>query len=178
MSQAGTQTDLLALTSDRIQRLQKLCLLVSGINLAGVALALLGMFLLGISLEKRTGADLYAEIAEQYSSFAALNTSTTSAMVQVKELEMRVDWEESERRILETAETLFKTEEDFQLFLRLLKVYSYNLTDRIPNTISWYDRYGPDLDALIERSRARQLTLLRINEFYLTPGVPTRDEAA
>jgi hypothetical protein len=87
-------------------------------------------------------------------------------MVKVREIEINLEIELSEKGVMNMANTIIITEHNAQLFLLLLKVNVYNLTGLIPGTASWYEFYAPIIDAAIERSRLRKSQLLEITQYY------------
>lgn len=136
------------------------------INSIGISLCLLVLFKLSGSINERSGMNLMEAIKSDFSEFETLDAETRASMNQMKDLELKVDFELSEVGVLGLTDTVMKTERNSQVFLRLLKVNIYNLTGHIPGTASWYELYAPIIDAAIERSRVRQLRLLQVKQHY------------
>ncbi len=143
-----------------------LAMVVIAINLLGIAASLTINYSMHSSLDERSGVDLLQRTREDYRSFEETEHSSRDSMAEVREMETTIDLDSSERQILALVDTLHEDEETYQLFLRLLKVNTYHLAEQIPGALSWYEIHGPELDLLIERSRARQLRLLEIKRRY------------
>jgi hypothetical protein len=133
--------------------------------IAGVLTVIINLYFSNI-LEERSGAMLMRRIIVDYEVFQGLENNTVKIPLIIRNMNSSIDLEISERKILEMTNTLYDSERDYQLFFRLLKVNVYNLTEMIPGTESWYEKYGPEIDQAIERSQSRQLVLLRIQQYY------------
>lgn len=139
---------------------------VMTINGLGIAMALVSYLALGDLLAERTGADLKEQIRSDFSRFDALERESRKTMAAARVLGKGVDLDLSAREVSALAEQLASYEKDYQRFYRVLKVNMFNLSQQIPGTSSWFELYSPAVDAAIERSRARELTLLEVQAFY------------
>lgn len=137
-----------------------------GINVVGIILCIAIMLTLSANLNERSGAHLLELVKADYHLFEDLDVDTRASMASIKGLESKLGGELSERGVLNAAQVMLETEHNAQIFLRLLKVNMYNLTGFITGTASWYEHYVPEIDDAIQRSRSRQLKLLKIQEHY------------
>jgi hypothetical protein len=152
--------------NNKVSSLQSLAIIAVTVNvIASVLTAIIYLHLNNI-LEHRSGTILMRQIITDYESFQEMESASMKIPLGIRNLNSSIDLEISERDILETTNTLYNNERDYQLFFRLLKVNVYNITKVIPGTESWYDKYGPEIDHAIERSQSRQLVLLRIQQYY------------
>ncbi|NKB31558.1 MAG: hypothetical protein GKR91_00455 [Pseudomonadales bacterium] len=141
-------------------------LVITVFNLLGIAFSVYTFSTLHDTLDARSGADLLQQIRDDFAGYEEIEKDARANMSIIRQMDGSIDLEVSEKQILATASFLHNSEKDFQLFYRLLKVNIYHLTGEIPGSMSWYEIYGPEIDQAIERSRTRQLQLLRIQEFY------------
>ena len=118
------------------------------------------------TLDIRSGKQLLDQIHADYAAFEEIESKTRISMATVRNLEASIDLKISERHILDTANKMYESERDYQLFFRLLKVNIYYLTSQIPGTYSWYEIYGPEIDKAIERSQSQQLQILQVRKYY------------
>jgi hypothetical protein len=137
-----------------------------GLNLIGIGLCVACFLIFSQLLSERTGAPLKAEMLADFEEFEALEKQSRETMTQSRQLGKDVDFDISARQIQALASELIQYERENQRFFRVLKVNMYNLSRQIPGTDSWFELYSPAIDAAIERSRSRELTLLQVNQFY------------
>ena len=161
-----TENPQIGILYSKVSTLQSRAIIVLTVNVVASVLTVITYLYFDTVLENRSGAILMRQIIADYESFQKTETDSMKIPLAIRNLNSSVDLEISERKILEMTNTLFDSERDYQLFFRLLKVNVYNITEMIPGTESWYERYGPKIDSLIERSQSRQLVLLRIQQYY------------
>ncbi|MFK7864419.1 MAG: hypothetical protein AB8B95_09385 [Pseudohongiellaceae bacterium] len=152
--------------SSRIKLIGLLAPLVLGINITGIVLCLYVLFDLSSAITEKSGTALLEQVSSDYLEFESLSQSTRDSVETVEDFASGIGTSMSESEIVAMTETVMTSETNAQLFLRLLKVNVYNLTGEIPGTASWYEIYAPVIDGAIERSRARQLELLKIKRHY------------
>jgi hypothetical protein len=152
--------------TSRLKLISLFAPMVLAMNCIGIVLCFYVLFSVGSTINQRSGQDLLQQTREDFNDFEILDRATRNSMVNVRELEVNLEIELSEKGVMNMATTITITERNVQLFLRLLKVNVYNLTGLIPGTASWYELYAPIIDSAIERSRLRQSQLLEITQYY------------
>lgn len=152
--------------ASRIKLVGLIAPLVLGFNTVGILLCAYVLLDVGSAITEKSGAVLIDQVREDYAEFEAIDEITRKSMEDINELDRGIGTSMSEPGVVAMTELVMTSEKNAQLFLRLLKVNVYNLAGQIPGTASWYEIYAPAIDATLERSRARQLELLKIIQHY------------
>lgn len=152
--------------ASRIKLVSLVAPLVLGFNTVGILLCAYVLFDVSSAITEKSGVALIDSVKEDYAAFELVNETTRKSMEDINQLGQGIGQSMSETGLVAMTENIMSSEKNAQLFLRLLKVNVYNLAGQIPGTASWYEIYAPAIDATIERSRARQLELLKIKQHY------------
>lgn len=139
---------------------------VLAMNCIGILLCLIVLYNINSGINERSGQAMLQQIKADFEEFEPIDRATRGSSMRVRELETGLETELSEMGVVDMTNTIIASEQNAQLFLRLLKVNVYNLAGLIPGTASWYEIYAPVIEAAIERSRSRQVQLLAIKQFY------------
>lgn len=117
-------------------------------------------------LRSRQGTQMLLNLSTMHEEFAVSDSLTRTSNAQMRNKIEGLKLDITQTNIEALAISLYEDEKQTQLFLRLLKVHAYTLTDHVEGIHAWFERHVLEIDAVIERSRNRQLKLLQIIQFY------------